>query len=131
MKTAVWYFSRTGNTKLAAEAIARGAGCAAVPVTDEHAALTEPVDVLFVGGALYAYGLDRRLKEWIAALDGRLVGRAVVFSTSWISRHSVDLIKVALAARGISVETDYFYAKNRPDENKQKDAEAFGRRYGA
>lgn len=124
MKTAVRYYSRSGNTKALAEAIARGAGVKAVSVDDSSAALTEKTDLLFIGGALYAYGLDKNLKAYLASLDGSKVGRAVVFSTSWLSRHSLDLIRRALQEKGIQVETKEFYAKNRPSEEQLKNVEA-------
>lgn len=53
MKKAVRYYSRLGSTKTIAEAIAQGAGVQAVSITEEPE-LTEPVDVLFLGGAPYA-----------------------------------------------------------------------------
>lgn len=121
---AVRYYSRSGNTKSLAEAIAKAAGTAAVSVDAANAAITEPVDVLFVGGALYAYGLDKHLKTWLADLDGSKVRKAVVFSTSWLSKHSVDLIRSALQAKGIEVETEYIYAKNKPSGEDLKKAEA-------
>ena len=58
MRAAVRYYSRSGNTKAVAEAIAEAAGVSAISVDASDAAITEPVDVLFIGGALYAYGLD-------------------------------------------------------------------------
>ena len=124
MKTAVRYYSRSGNTKLLAEAIARGAGVTAVSVDDRSAALTEKTDLLFIGGALYAYGLDKNLKAYLSSLDAGKVGRAVVFSTSWLSRHALDLIRRALEEKGIQVETKEFYAKNKPSAEQLKSAEA-------
>lgn len=109
---AVRYYSRSGNTKILAEAIAKAAGTEAASVDAKNAAITEPVDVLFVGGALYAYGLDKHLKAWLSELDGTKVKKAVVFSTSWISKHSVDLIRSALQAKGIDVADESIYAKN-------------------
>ena len=47
MNIAVRYYSRSGNTKGVAEAIS---------VDSEDAKMNEDVDVLFVGGSLYAYG---------------------------------------------------------------------------
>ncbi len=44
------YFSKLGNTKKIAEAIAEGAGVSAVSITDEPE-LKEHTDVLFLGGA--------------------------------------------------------------------------------
>lgn len=58
MSTAVRYFSKLGNTKKIAEAIAEGAGTAVVSVTDEPE-LKERVDVLFLGGAPYAISWRR------------------------------------------------------------------------
>lgn len=112
MSTAVRYYSRSGNTKLVADAMAEALGVPARSVDAPDAPLTEKVDTLFVGGALYAYGLDKHLKDYLAALDGAKVGRAVVFSTSWLSRHSLDLIKDALKAKGIPVEEETFYVKS-------------------
>jgi flavorubredoxin len=124
MKTAVRYYSRSGNTKALAEAIAAGAGVPAVSVDQPGAGISEKVDLLFIGGALYAYGLDKHLKAYLADLDGSKVGRAVVFSTSWLSRHSLDLIRHALEEKGIRVETKEFYAKNRPSEEQLKKVKA-------
>mgnify|MGYP002623765722 CR=1 FL=1 len=51
---AVRYFSKSGNTKQIAEAIAEGAGVQAVSITDEPR-LTQHADTLFLGGALRQY----------------------------------------------------------------------------
>ena len=75
MKAAVRYYSRSGNTKAAAEAIAEAAGVPAVSVDAPNAALNEPVDVLFIGGALYAYGLDGHLKAYLKTLNKDMVSR--------------------------------------------------------
>lgn len=123
MKTAVRYYSRSGNTKLLAEAIAKGAGVPAVSVDVADAALSEQVDVLFIGGALYAYGLDSHLKTYLAGLDGSKVKKAVIFSTSWLSKHSLALIRDALTAKGIAVEEKTLYAKNKPSADYLKEAE--------
>ena len=120
---AVRYYSRSGNTKILAEAIAKAAGAEAVSVDAGNAAIAEPVDVLFVGGALYAYGLDKHLKSWLSELDGTKVKKAVVFSTSWISKHSIDLIRNALQAKGIDVAAESIYAKNKPNAEDLKAAE--------
>lgn len=129
MKAAVRYYSRSGNTKAAAEAIAEAASVPAVSVDAPNAALNEPVDVLFIGGALYAYGLDGHLKAYLKTLNKDMVRKAVVFSTSWLSRHSLDLIKKGLSEAGIPVEEETFYAKNRPNAAQLKDAAAFARKY--
>ena len=121
----VRYYSRSGNTKALASAIAEGAGTKAISIDEEGALLTEKTDVLFIGGALYAYGLDKHLSGYIEKLDPGKVERAVVFSTSWISKHALDLIKKALRAKGITVEERTFYAKNAPTEEQLKAAKDF------
>ena len=68
MKNAVRYYSRTGNTKVAAEAIAKVINEEAVSVDSPEAPVREHVDVLFIGGALYAYGIDKHLKKFVAGL---------------------------------------------------------------
>ena len=111
MSAAVRYYSRSGNTKALAEAIAKTVHAEAVSVDAGDAVISEPVDVLFIGGALYAYGLDGHLKDYLKSLDGVKVRKAVVFSTSWLSKHSVDLIKKALAEKGIPVEEEFILVK--------------------
>ncbi|MBQ9360131.1 MAG: flavodoxin [Lachnospiraceae bacterium] len=129
MSIAVRYYSRSGNTKAVAEAIADAAGVAAVSVDQDGASITETADVLFIGGALYAYGIDSHLKEYLKGLDGSKVKKAVVFSTSWISKHSIDLIKKGLKEKGIDVEDEAFYVKSKPDEAQLKAAADFARKY--
>ena len=129
MRAAVRYYSKTGNTKALAEAIAQGAGVSAVSVDADDAALQEPVDVLFIGGALYAYGLDKKLNAYLKTLKKDDAKKAVVFSTSWISKHSIDLIRKGLTEAGIPVEAETFYVKNRPNEKQLKEAAEFAKKY--
>lgn len=129
MNIAVRYYSRSGNTKVVAEAIARAAGVQAVSVDQPDAALAEPADVLFIGGALYAYGIDSHMKEYLKSLKKGDAKKAVVFSTSWISKHAIDLIKKGLGEAGIPVVEESFYVKNKPDSEHLKAAEAFARKF--
>ena len=128
MKNAVRYYSRSGNTKMAAEAIARAIGTDAVSVDSASASLQEPVDVLFIGGALYAYGIDEHLKAYLGSLKKDQVKKAVVFSTSWISKHAIDLIKGELNRKGIPVEKETLYFRGKPGEKQLQDAANVARR---
>lgn len=114
MNIAVRYYSRSGNTRLLADTIANEVHVKAVSVDTVDAEIKEPVDLLFIGGALYAYGLDKHLKEYLKTLKNEYIKKAVVFSTSWLSKHSIDLIKKALRENGIEVEEEFIYAKNKP-----------------
>ena len=129
MATAVRFYSRSGNTEALAKAIAAAAGTEAVSADGKDAAIDAPVDVLFIGGALYAYGLDAHLKDYLKTLKKENVKKAVVFSTSWLSKHAVDLIKKALAEAGIPTADEYFYVKNRPDEAQLREAAAFTKKF--
>ena len=79
MNIKVRYYSRSGNTKLLAESIAKGLNVEAISVDSNNSQITDNTDILFVGGALYAYGLDKNLKEYLSNIDGSKVKRAVVF----------------------------------------------------
>ena len=129
MKIAVRYYSRSGNTKTVAEAIAKEVGVEAVSVDQSDAALSEPVDVLFVGGALYAYGIDDHLKEFLQALKKEDAKKAVMFSTSWLSKHAIDLIKKGLSEAGIAVAEEFFYVRGKPGDGKLNDAAEFARKF--
>lgn len=129
MSAAVRYYSRSGNTKLVAEAIAEAAGVKAVSVDAADAAIDSKVDVLFIGGALYAYGIDEHLKSYLSSISGENIGKAVVFSTSWLSKHALDVIKNALKEKGIPVEEDTFYAKSKTVSSQLPEAKAFAKRF--
>ncbi|SOC14075.1 flavodoxin family protein [Pseudobutyrivibrio ruminis] len=126
---AVRYYSKSGNTKSLAEAIAKGAGVIPISVDEDNAKITEDIDVLFIGGALYAYGLDKVMNDYLSGIDGKKVKKAVVFSTSWISKHSIDLIKKALKEKGIEVADETCYVRNKPNDKQLAEAEAFAKKF--
>lgn len=129
MKYAVRYYSRSGNTKGVADALAKELGVEAVSVDKDDAALNEEVDVLFVGGALYAYGIDDVLDEYLVDLPADKVNKAVVFSTSWISKHAIELIKVRLSDKGIEVVEESFYSRGKPNEKTLVKAAEFAKSF--
>ncbi len=109
METAVRYYSKLGNTKRIAEAIAEEAGVKAVSVTEEPE-LTEYTDVLFLGGAPYANIMAPQLREYAEKLSPDRTGRVILFTTSNWSRRTVRALKKILEQKGIPVEKPYFYA---------------------
>lgn len=109
MTKAVRYYSRLGNTKTIAEAIAEGAGVKAVSVTDEPE-LSQRVDVLYLGGAPYANIMAPELKAYAEKLESSKVGKVVLFTTSNWSRRTVLALKKMLKAKNIRVSDEYFYA---------------------
>ena len=126
MTAAVRYFSKLGNTKTIAEAIADGAGVPAVSIVDEPS-LTEHVDVLFLGGAPYANIMAPELKEYAEKLDAAMVGRVILFTTSNWSRRTVLALKKILKEKGISVDGDYFYAHMLHIKGRVEASREFGK----
>ncbi len=125
MKKAVRYYSRLGNTKTIAEAIAEGAGVRTVSITEEPE-LSGPVDVLFLGGAPYANIMAPELKAYAEKLMPETVSRVVLFTTSNWSRRTVLALKKLLRAKGITVADEYFYAHMLHIQGRREAAKAFG-----
>ncbi len=128
MKTSVRYFSRSGSTKRLADAIAEKMGCSAQTV---DAPLSEPVDVLFLGGALYGGSkIDNHLTEFIQTLTHTQVKYIVAFSCSnWkmsIQKQILQALKdknIVVVEENIALRGQCFsFNKGRP--NKQECSEA-------
>lgn len=128
MSAAVRFFSRSGNTKAVAEAIAKAIGTEAVSVDKEGSVISEPVDILFLGGALYKYGIDDHMKAYLETLDKEKIGKVAVFSTSWFSKHAIDLIKQGASDKGIEVISEALYVRGKPNDAQKKKAEDFANR---
>ena len=114
MNTAVAFFSRTGNTKKIAQAIAEAACCTAQDIAAFDA--QDTVDLLFIGGAIYGGALEPSLAEFIARLNPEKIGRAAVFSTSASKTRygvAVNLIRNALKDRGIPTADDSFCCRGK------------------
>lgn len=127
MKKVVRYFSRLGNTKTIAEAIAAGAGVQAISIAEEPE-LTEYTDILYLGGAPYANIMAPELKAYAEKLDNSQVGRVRLFTTSNWSRRTVLALKKLLREKGIPVEDAYFYAHMLHIQGRLEAARAFGRK---
>ena len=126
---AVRYYSRTGNTKALAEAMAKAIDVEAVSVDEPDAELKEYVDVLFIGGALYKYGLDENLTEYLKGIDPDKVGKAVLFSTTWFSKHSLELMIKELTAKGIELDNGAFYVRGKPSKTQLRAAKEFAQEH--
>ena len=129
MKIAVRYYTRSGNTKKLADAIAKAVGTNAETTS---APLTEDVDILFLGSSVYGGGVDREVKKFINSIDVK-VGKVVNFSTAALVRSSYKQIAKLLAAKQIPLAQEEFACKGaftimhkgKPDENDCKAAAAF------
>ena len=117
MKVAIRYFSRGGHVKAMAEALARGTGVDAISIDEPGAQITEPIDLLFIGGALYKFQLDERLKEYLDNLPEGLISEAICFGSSWLTRRPILLIQDYLKARDIKINKQAIYARNNPNDD--------------
>lgn len=108
-KVIVRYYSKLGNTKRIAEAIAEGAGTEAVSITNEPK-IEDHVDLLFLGGAPYANIMAPELRFFAESLASDKVGRVVLFTTSNWSRRTVRALRKIFKEKGIPVDREYFYA---------------------
>lgn len=132
MKIAIRYFSRGGNTEKVAKAISEAVG---VPALTVDIPLTEDVDILFLGSAVYAYGVDDAVKQFISSISVK-VGTVVNFSTAALIRSTYKQVARLLAEKDIPLSREEFYCrgafgpmhKGRPDAEDLKNAGDFARR---
>lgn len=102
MKIAVRYQSRGGNTKSVAEAIANKASVKAEPIT---VPLNEPIDFLFIGGGVYAHGVDDSLKRYLKNLDTTVVKVVAAFSTAGVMDGAKRIASI-VKEKGIPVHVE-------------------------
>lgn len=108
MNIEVRYYSRTGNTKKVADAIAKAVG---VEAKDCGSAITEQVDLLFLGGAVYMAGIDKTIREYIERLDPKKVKKVVLFGTSAIVKSPGKEMEKLLRQKNIPVANECFYCR--------------------
>lgn len=114
MNVAIRYQSRGGHVKEIARIISSGINVEPISIDDTRAPITERVDVLFIGGALYNFRLDRSLEEYIGAIPKGTVRVAIVFGSSALTRRPIYLIQECLKARGIAIHPMALYMRGRP-----------------
>ncbi len=108
MKIEVRYFSRSGNTKKVADAIAKSVG---VTAKDCSVPISEQVDLLFLGGSVYGGGIDKALKEFISQLDPDKVKCAALFGTSAIKREPDREMEKLVREKRIPVSENRFHCR--------------------
>jgi flavodoxin len=132
MDVAVRYYSRSGNTQKVAEAMGEALGSPAKTVEEP---VSGTADLLFLGGALYAGDIDKRLQAFIESLKPEQVKKAVVFGTAAGDKGVYAKIKGLLDRRGIPAAAEFFHCRGkflianrgRPNEQDLKNAGDFAR----
>ena len=136
MKYAVRYYTKTGNTKRLAEAVAGALGVEALPVSEPVA---EPVDLLFLGNSYYAFNIDPEVRDFIKSLDREKVGKIVNFGSAAMLKSTRKKVKAEADKVGIPTDEREFHCrgeftgihKGRPNEDDVKAAADFARSFTA
>ena len=130
MKIAVRYYTKTGNTKRLAEAIAKAVGVEALPISSP---VSEQVDILFLGNSYYAFSIDPEVRDFVLALDKEKVGRIVNFGSAAMLNSTYKKVKAVADKVGVPMDKREFHCKGefkgihkgRPNEADMKAAEDF------
>lgn len=132
MKIAVRYYTKSGNTKRLAEAVADALGVKAEPIS---VPLTEQVDILFLGNSYYAFSIDPEVRSFIRSLDKTKVGKIVNFGSAAMLNSTYKKVKAEADQVGIPMDPREFHCKGefkgihkgKPDENDLKAAAEFAK----
>ncbi len=132
MKIAVRYYTKTGNTKRLAEAVAEAVSAEARPISDP---VDEPVDILFLGNSYYAFTIDPEVRSFIRSLDKNKVKKIVNFGSAAMMNSTWKKVKAEADKAGIPMDEREFHCKGqfkgvhkgRPNEEDLKAAAEFAR----
>ncbi len=132
MKCAVRYYTKTGNTKRLAEAVAAAAGVEALPISEP---VSEPVDILFLGNSYYAFNIDPEVRDFILSLDKSKVGKIANFGSAAMLNSTFKKVKAEADKVGIPMAEQEFHCKGefkglhkgRPNAEDLAAAAAFAR----
>jgi flavodoxin len=132
MKVAVRYYTKTGNTKRMAEAVAKALGVEALPLS---APVEERVDLLFLGNSYYAFSIDPEVRDFIRSLDKAKVGKLVNFGSAAMLNSTWKKVKAEADRVGIPMEEREFRCrgefkgihKGRPNADDLEAAAAFAK----
>lgn len=105
MKTAIRYYSKFGHTRKMAAVVAEETGVEALSI---ESPITEPVDVLYFGSAVYATVVDWRVKKYIKTLSPDTVKRVICFSSAAITEMNYPKVRALFEAQGIKVDDQQF-----------------------
>ncbi len=134
MTYAVRYYTKTGNTKRLAEAMAKELGVEALPISEP---VTDAVDILFLGNSFYAFNIDPEVKKFVGSLDKTKVGKIVNFGSAAMLNSTYNKVKAEADKVGIAMDAKEFHCKGefkgihkgRPNDNDIRAAVEFVKQY--
>lgn len=133
MNIAVRYFTRTGNTKKLADAIAAEVGAESFDVS---VPLSEHVDILFLGSSVYGADVDGAVKQFISD-NASNIGIIVNFSTAALLSSTYNQVKKIADKYSIPMAEEEFHCRgsftvmhrNRPDQKDLQNSAKFAKNY--
>ncbi len=134
MTYAVRYYTKTGNTKRLAEAIAKELGVEALPISEP---VKEKVDYLFLGNSYYAFSIDPEVRIFVASLDKEKIGKIVNFGSAAMLNSTYKKVKKEADKVGIAMDEKEFHCKGefkgihkgRPNQDDIAEAVRFVKQY--
>ena len=134
MTYAVRYYTKTGNTKRLADAIAKELGVEALPL---EVPVSEPVDILFLGNSYYAFNIDPEVKKFVGSLQKDKVGKIVNFGSAAMLNSTYKKVKAEADKVGIPMDEKEFHCKGefkgihkgRPNDEDIRAAVEFTKQY--
>ncbi len=134
MTYAVRYYTKTGNTKRLAEAMAKELGVEALPISEP---VNEAVDYLFLGNSYYAFDIDPEVKDFVASLDKDKIGKLVNFGSAAMLNSTYKKVKGVADKVGVAMDEKEFHCrgefkgihKGRPNESDIAAAVEFVKQY--
>ncbi|MBR0509485.1 MAG: flavodoxin [Clostridia bacterium] len=134
MTYAVRYYTKTGNTKRLAQAVAEALGVEALPISEP---VEEPVDILFLGNSYYAFSIDPEVRSFVQSLDKEKVGKIVNFGSAAMLNSTYKKVKAEADKVGIPMEEREFHCRGefkgvhrgRPNAEDLKAAAGFAKSF--
>lgn len=132
MKIAIRYYTRSGNTKKLAYAIAERLGLSALSVENS---LDEKVDILFLGCSYYAFDMDEHVKTFLKNNRDK-IGKIICFGTSAMMKSMKKPMKKVIDEMGLTLSESEFHCrgefkfahKGRPNEDDLKAVREFAQK---
>ena len=131
MTIAVRYWSRGGNTKKLAEAIADAVGVKAETV---ERPLADKTDIVFLGSAVYAAGVDEEIKRFLQK-NRENIGVLYNFSNAALAPSTYKQVSALAKKYGIQISDREYHCRGsfallhrgHPDEGDLVRARAFAK----
>lgn len=135
MKTAIRYYTHSGNTKKLADAIGAALSLQAETVDTP---LTEKVDLLLLGCSYYAFDMDPNVKTFLRENKDK-IGKVICFGTSAMNKSMKKPLKKVLDELNVAQAEEDFHCpgsfgpmhKGRPNADDMKAAQEFAVRMTA